>query len=39
LAEYEKDPEVLAKKAMEVAADICVYTNDQFTSETIEIRG
>ena len=38
LADYEKDPEVLARKAMEVAADICVYTNDQFTSETIEIR-
>ena len=38
LADYEKDPEVLAKKAMEVAADICVYTNDQFTSETIEIQ-
>jgi len=29
---------VLARKAMEVAADICVYTNDQFTQETIEIR-
>src|SRR3546814_357933 len=39
LADYEKDPAVLTKKAMEVAADICVYTNDQFTSETIDIKG
>ena len=38
LADYENDPEVLTKKAMEVAADICVYTNDQFTSETIDIK-
>lgn len=38
LADYEKDPEVLAKKAMQVAADICVYTNDQTTLETIEIQ-
>jgi len=38
LAGYEKDPEVLAKKAMTVAAEICVYTNDQFTLETIEIQ-
>ena len=38
LVDYEKDPETLARKAMEVAADICVYTNDQFTQETIEIR-
>src|SRR3546814_19448007 len=36
LADYEKDPAVLTKKAMEVAADICVYTNDQFTAETID---
>lgn len=38
LADYEKDPEVLAKKAMTVAAEICVYTNDQFTLETIDIQ-
>ncbi|HRE36610.1 MAG TPA: ATP-dependent protease subunit HslV, partial [Sphingopyxis terrae] len=38
LADYEKDPEVLVKKAMQVAADICVYTNDQTTLETIEIQ-
>ena len=39
LADYENDPEVLTRKAMEVAADICVYTNDEFTSETIDIKG
>ena len=38
LADYEKDAEVLVRKAMQVAADICVYTNDQFTQETIEIQ-
>ena len=27
---------MLVRKAMQVAADICVYTNDQFTQETIE---
>ena len=36
LMEYESDPEVLARKAMKVAADICVYTNDQVTIETLE---
>lgn len=35
LMEYEKDPETLARKAMKVAADICVYTNDQLTVETL----
>jgi ATP-dependent HslUV protease subunit HslV len=35
LAEYEPDAEVLARKAMAVAADICVYTNDQVTVETL----
>ena len=38
LVDYEKDAEVLVKKAMQVAARICVYTNDQFTQETIEIQ-
>jgi ATP-dependent HslUV protease subunit HslV len=36
LAEYEPDAERLARKAMAVAADICVYTNDQLTIETLE---
>ncbi|AMG74430.1 ATP-dependent protease subunit HslV [Sphingopyxis granuli] len=38
LVDYEKDPEVLAKKAMKIAAEICVYTNDQTTLETIDIQ-
>lgn len=36
LMEYEKDAETLARKAMKVAADICVYTNDQLTIETLK---
>ena len=35
LAEYETDPEVIARKAMKVAADICVFTNDRVTLESI----
>lgn len=37
LTEYEADAEKLARRAMLIAADICVYTNDQFTIETIEV--
>lgn len=29
------DAETLAKRAMMIAADICIYTNDRFTLETI----
>ncbi|MBA4091299.1 MAG: HslU--HslV peptidase proteolytic subunit [Sphingobium sp.] len=36
LMEYEEDAETLARKAMAVAADICVYTNDQLTIETLD---
>ncbi|HKR16013.1 ATP-dependent protease subunit HslV [Rhizorhapis sp.] len=36
LVAYENDAETLARKAMAVAADICVYTNDQLTIETLE---
>ena len=36
LQEYEPDAEVLARKAMAVAADICVYTNDQVTLESLD---
>jgi len=35
VAEYEEDAETIARKAMQVAADICVYTNDRVTVETI----
>jgi len=36
LFDYEEDAEAIARKAMKVAADICVYTNEQLTVETIE---
>jgi ATP-dependent HslUV protease subunit HslV len=35
LAEYEPDPEVLARRAMASAAEVCVFTNDQLTVETV----
>lgn len=37
LLDYEADAEKLARKAMQIAAEICVFTNDQLTMETIEI--
>ena len=36
LAQYEQDPEVLARRAMQIAAEVCVFTNDQLTVEVIE---
>jgi len=36
LYDYEPDAEVIARKAMEIAADICVYTNSSFTLETLD---
>ena len=35
LADYEQDPEKLARKAMEIAAEVCVFTNDRLTVETV----
>jgi ATP-dependent HslUV protease subunit HslV len=35
LVEYEKDAEKIARRAMEVAAEVCVFTNDRVTVETI----
>ncbi len=35
LADYEDDPEKIARRAMEVAAEVCVFTNDRVTVETI----
>ncbi|EIZ80914.1 ATP-dependent HslUV protease, peptidase subunit HslV [Novosphingobium sp. Rr 2-17] len=32
---YETDAEEIARKAMKVAADICVFTNDRVTVETV----
>jgi ATP-dependent HslUV protease subunit HslV len=34
--DYEEDAEAIARKAMKIAADICVYTNDNVTVEVIE---
>jgi ATP-dependent HslUV protease subunit HslV len=36
LVEYEQDPEVLARRAMQIASEVCVFTNDRLTIETIE---
>ena len=33
--EYEDDAAVVARKAMEIAADVCIYTNANFTVEEI----
>ena len=35
LADYEEDAEVIARKAMAVAADICVFTNGNVTLERV----
>jgi ATP-dependent HslUV protease subunit HslV len=35
LADYEQDPEVLARRAMQIASEVCVFTNDRLTIETI----
>jgi ATP-dependent HslUV protease subunit HslV len=36
LADYEADPEALARRAMQIAAEVCVFTNDRLTIETVE---
>jgi ATP-dependent HslUV protease, peptidase subunit HslV len=36
LSAYEQDPEKLARRAMQIAAEVCVFTNDQLTLETVE---
>jgi len=36
LSEYEQDPEVLARRAMQIASEVCVFTNDRLTLEVIE---
>ena len=35
LSDYEQDPEKLARRAMAIAAEVCVFTNDQLTLESI----
>ncbi|ANU07187.1 ATP-dependent protease subunit HslV [Paraurantiacibacter namhicola] len=35
LSDYEEDAEVIARKAMAVAAEVCVFTNDNVTLEEV----
>ena len=35
LTDYEEDAETIARKAMQVAADVCVFTNDRVTVEVL----
>jgi ATP-dependent HslUV protease subunit HslV len=35
LFDYEEEAETIARKAMAIAAEICVYTNGNLTLETI----
>lgn len=37
LLDYEPDAERLGRKAMAIAADICVYTNTNITVETLDV--
>ncbi|UZK65855.1 ATP-dependent protease subunit HslV [Sphingomonas sp. M1-B02] len=36
LVEYETDAETIARKAMGIAGELCVYTNDRLTVEVLE---
>jgi ATP-dependent HslUV protease subunit HslV len=36
LVDYETDAETIARKAMAIAAEVCVYTNDQLTVESLD---
>ena len=36
LDDYEQDAEEIARRAMKIAADVCVFTNDRVTVETID---
>src|SRR4028118_1056042 len=36
LFEYEEDAETIARKGMQIAAEICVYTNSNLTLEAVE---
>ena len=35
LTDYEDDAETIARRAMQVAAEVCVFTNDRVTVETV----
>ena len=36
LTDYERDPEKLARRAMAIAAEVCVFTNDRLTVESVD---
>ncbi|TDN83575.1 ATP-dependent protease subunit HslV [Stakelama pacifica] len=36
LVEYESDAETICRRAMKIAADVCVYTNENLTVETLD---
>ena len=36
LVEYESDAAVLCRKAMGIASELCVYTNDRLTVESMD---
>jgi ATP-dependent HslUV protease, peptidase subunit HslV len=36
LTEYEADAETIARRAMKIAAEVCVYTNDRLTVEALD---
>jgi ATP-dependent HslUV protease subunit HslV len=35
MAETQLDAEAIARKALKIAADLCIYTNDQISVETL----
>jgi ATP-dependent HslUV protease subunit HslV len=37
LMDYEDEAETIARKAMAIAADICVYTNNTIVLESLEV--
>ena len=36
LVDYESDAETICRKAMHIAAEVCVYTNDRLTIEALD---
>ena len=36
LVDYEQDAETICRKAMQIAAELCVYTNDRLTIESLD---
>ena len=36
LVDYEADAEAVCRKAMAIAAEVCVYTNDRLTAEMLD---